>query len=512
MPPRGEAPVAFEGGEGRDQLVELGGGNLIPGFEEGLLGSSAGETRTVELAFPADYGAEHLAGRDASFEITVKEVKDKRLPEVDEDFAIDAGFDSVEELRAGHPGRLLEAEEQKIEDEFREAALDAAVAQAQVPITPALDEARAKEMWERMLHSLSHRGISREAYLQIAGREEAEILADMQPDAEQALRREAVVTAIVAAEGIVPSEEDLLVAIGPVAEREGVEPEKLLADLRRAGRLEEVREDLAARQAVELVAEHAKPISVEQAAAREQLWTPEQEAGRGGRRPRSPRVFGRRIVRPLGSAEGIEQGKRNKARTMSPLVLAGGIRPPPNPIIKARTMSPLVPMVVEQTSRGERAFDIYSRLLNERIIFLGTPVDDQIANLIVAQLLHLESEDPEKDISIYINSPGGSVYAGLAIYDTMQFVKPDVQTICVGIAMSMGALLLAGGAAGKRMALPNAKILIHQVSSSFRARRRTSRSTPRRSSTCANGWTRSSRSTRKRSSRTSGKTRSATTS
>jgi ATP-dependent Clp protease protease subunit len=130
-------------------------------------------------------------------------------------------------------------------------------------------------------------------------------------------------------------------------------------------------------------------------------------------------------------------------------------------------MSPLVPMVVEQTSRGERAFDIYSRLLNERIIFLGTPVDDQIANLIVAQLLHLESEDPEKDVSIYVNSPGGSVYAGLAIYDTMQFIKPDVQTICVGIAMSMGALLLAGGAEGKRMALPNAKILIHQVSSSF---------------------------------------------
>jgi ATP-dependent Clp protease, protease subunit len=124
-------------------------------------------------------------------------------------------------------------------------------------------------------------------------------------------------------------------------------------------------------------------------------------------------------------------------------------------------------MVVEQTSRGERAFDIYSRLLSERIIFLGTPVDDQIANLIVAQLLHLESEDPDKDISLYINSPGGSVYAGLAIYDTMRFIKPDVSTICVGIAMSMGAFLLAGGAQGKRMALPNAKILIHQVSSGF---------------------------------------------
>jgi ATP-dependent Clp protease protease subunit len=124
-------------------------------------------------------------------------------------------------------------------------------------------------------------------------------------------------------------------------------------------------------------------------------------------------------------------------------------------------------MVVEQTSRGERAFDIYSRLLNERIIFLGTPVTEDIANLIVAQLIHLESEDPDKDVSIYVNSPGGSVYAGLAIYDTMQYIKPDVQTICVGVAMSMGALLLAGGAPGKRMATPNSKILIHQVSAGF---------------------------------------------
>ncbi len=124
-------------------------------------------------------------------------------------------------------------------------------------------------------------------------------------------------------------------------------------------------------------------------------------------------------------------------------------------------------MVVEQTSRGERSFDIYSRLLNERIIFLGTAVNDDIANLIVAQMIHLESEDPDKDISLYINSPGGSVYAGLAIYDTMQYIKPDVQTICVGIAMSMGALLLSGGKAGKRMATPNSKILIHQVSAGY---------------------------------------------
>ena len=127
----------------------------------------------------------------------------------------------------------------------------------------------------------------------------------------------------------------------------------------------------------------------------------------------------------------------------------------------------LVPIVIEQTSRGERSFDIYSRLLNERIVFLGTEIDDHVANLVIAQLLHLESDDPDKDIFLYINSPGGSVYSGLAIYDTMQFIKPDVQTICVGIAMSMGALLLAAGTEGKRTALPNAKILIHQVSGGF---------------------------------------------
>jgi ATP-dependent Clp protease protease subunit len=128
---------------------------------------------------------------------------------------------------------------------------------------------------------------------------------------------------------------------------------------------------------------------------------------------------------------------------------------------------PLVPMVVEQTARGERSFDIYSRLLNDRVVFLGGPVDEETANLIVAQLVHLESDDPDKDISLYINSPGGSIYAGMAIYDTMQFIRPDVQTICYGIAMSMGSLLLAGGASGKRMALPNSRILIHQPSGGF---------------------------------------------
>jgi ATP-dependent Clp protease protease subunit len=138
-----------------------------------------------------------------------------------------------------------------------------------------------------------------------------------------------------------------------------------------------------------------------------------------------------------------------------------------HPVVERITAMPLVPMVIEQSARGERSFDIYSRLLNERIVFIGTPIDEDVANLVVAQLLHLESEDPDKDISLYINSPGGHVYAGLAIYDTMRFVVPDVTTICFGIAMSMGSLLLAGGTPGKRMALPNSRILIHQPSGGY---------------------------------------------
>jgi trigger factor len=269
----------FKGGEGRDQLVELGSGNLIPGFEEGLEGAGAGETRTVELAFPSDYSSQELAGRDASFQITVKEVKHKQLPEVNEDFAVDMGFDSVEELKQDIRTRLGESDAKRVEAEFREAALDAAVQGAQVRTPEALVQAKAREMWERMLHSLSHRGISREAYLKITGREEEQAISELAPEAAQSLRREAVIAAVVALEEIAPSESELIEAIAPVAEREGMEPQKLLEDLRKSGRIEGVREDLAARQAVELIAAEAISIPMERAQAREQLWTPESQSG-----------------------------------------------------------------------------------------------------------------------------------------------------------------------------------------------------------------------------------------
>jgi trigger factor len=267
----------FPGGEGRDQLIELGSGNLIPGFEEGLLGSGAGEERTVALSFPADYPNADLAGRDASFAVTVKEVKLKELPPIDDDLAIDTGFDDLEELRGDIRERLLEAEQEKIQAEFRQAALDEAVAAATIPVTDELVKARAGEMLERMLHSLSHRGISRDAYLQIVGRSAEEILAEMEPEAEQALRREALITAVVAAEGISPSEEDLIEALRPTAERENMEPEQLLSELDGAGRLDEIREDLAAREAIDLISASAKPIAPAAAEAREKLWTPEKE-------------------------------------------------------------------------------------------------------------------------------------------------------------------------------------------------------------------------------------------
>jgi trigger factor len=267
----------FKGGEGRDQLVELGSGNLIPGFEEGLEGAEAGETRTIDLAFPADYPAQELAGKEASFEVTVKEVKHKKLPEVDESFAVEMGFDSVDELGEDIRMRLSEAEEKRVDEEFREAALDAAVANAHVDTPEALVKAKAGEMWDRMLHSLSHRGISREMYLKITGREEADLISELLPEAAQALRREAVLAAIVAAEEIVPSEDELLEVVTPTAEREKIEPQKLLEDLRQSGRIEDLAEDLAARQAVEWIAEHSRPIPFEQAQAREKLWTPESE-------------------------------------------------------------------------------------------------------------------------------------------------------------------------------------------------------------------------------------------
>jgi trigger factor len=249
----------FAGGEGRDHLLELGSNQFIPGFEEQLVGTSAGDEKVVELEFPEDYGsAPHLAGKPAQFEVTVHEVKAKNIPELDDDFATEAGgFDSVDELREDIASRMREADERRIEAEFREAALDAVVSGATVEIPDSLVEARARELWDQMLHSLSHRGINKDAYLRIAQKTEDELLEEARPDAEQALRREAVLAAVIEAEGIEPSDGDILDALQQTALSQGVEPEKLRKRLEQQGRLDELKEDLAQRQAVELLAERA---------------------------------------------------------------------------------------------------------------------------------------------------------------------------------------------------------------------------------------------------------------
>jgi trigger factor len=272
----------FAGGEGRDQLVELGSGRLVPGFEDQLQGAKAGDERTVTITFPEDYNATELAGREALFAVTVKEVKRKDLPELDDEFASDAaGFDTLAELREDVATKLREADEQRVEAEFREAVLDAVVGASTVDVPETLVDARARELWDRMLHSLSHQGISKDAYLRIAGRDEEDIVAEAKPDAEQALRREAVIAAVVEAEAIDPSEGDVLDALQASAARERTTPEKLRDRLEKAGRLDELREDLAQRAAIDLLAESAAAISVDQAKARDKLWTPDKGEAEG---------------------------------------------------------------------------------------------------------------------------------------------------------------------------------------------------------------------------------------
>ena len=283
---------SVEGLEARDELIELGDGRLAPEMEQALKDASAGDERRVEVAFPADHRSSQVAGKTAVFEVIVKEVKRKRLPELDNDFAGDAaGFDTLEELKDDLRAKLQEADRQAIEAEFREAALDAAVAEADIDLPDALVEARAREMWQQLTHALEHQGVSKEAYLRVTGKREEELVAEARPDAERALRREAVIAALIEAEGIDPSEEQLLEALEGAAAREGTSPGKLLARVREAGRVETLRRDAAARQALDLLASEAKPISVEKAKARDKLWTPgKQEAARPGGQPEASRA------------------------------------------------------------------------------------------------------------------------------------------------------------------------------------------------------------------------------
>jgi trigger factor len=278
---------AFQGGTAEDYLLGLGSGQLIEGFEEQLVGAEAGEEREVEVTFPSDYQAEHLAGKDAVFKVKVKEVREKVLPELDDDFASDASeFETMEELRADIREKVGAALGSRAEEDFRLAAIDAAVEAASVEVPDHLATARAEERWERMERQLAGRGMDPNAFLQMQGKTREELIAETKPDAEKELKREAVVTAIAEAEGIEVSEEEMIEALEHSAEHERTTAEKLLERLRKSGRDSMVREDLRAQKAIELVAEHAKPIPkeeadarAEKAEAREKILAPEGEKG-----------------------------------------------------------------------------------------------------------------------------------------------------------------------------------------------------------------------------------------
>jgi trigger factor len=274
---------AFEGGKASDYLLELGSGQLIEGFEEQLTGAAGGETRSVEVTFPDDYQADQLAGEDAVFTVEVKEVREKVLPELDDDFASEASeFDSVDELRADIAKRLAEAVGQRAEQDFRVAAIDAAAAEAGLELPEELATARATERWERVERQLAGRGMSPDSFLQMQGKTREQMIEESRPEAEEELKREAVLAAIADAEEIEVSEDEMVEALAHSAEHERTTPEKLLKRLRESGRDAMIRDDIRFRKAIDLVAGSAKPIPLEQAEAREKIWTPEKERKEAG--------------------------------------------------------------------------------------------------------------------------------------------------------------------------------------------------------------------------------------
>jgi trigger factor len=271
----------FEGSQSKDFLIELGSEGLLPEFDAALAGASAGDEREVEVTFPEDHRPEDLAGKTAKFEVTVKEVREKDLPELDDVFAAEASeFDTLDELRESIRGRISEAFERRAEAEFREAAVEAAAAAAKIDIPHDLVHARAHEMWDRIERQLAARGIDPQAYAQMQGKDRHDLINDAEEGAEKALRREAVLEAVADAEGIEPTEADLLEALGP-GEGEN-DPKRLVDRLRETGRDGVLRDEVRMRKAVDVISESAQPIPVEQAEAREKIWTPEKGEGEAG--------------------------------------------------------------------------------------------------------------------------------------------------------------------------------------------------------------------------------------
>jgi trigger factor len=268
---------AFDGGEASDYMVELGRGTLLEDLESGLTGAAAGDERDIPVSFPEDYGAEQVAGKDAVFKVTVKDVREKHLPQLDDDFASEASeFETLAELRDEIGRRVSEAVERQADSAFRDAALDAAADAAEIELPDEVVQGRAEEMFERFQRTLERQGIGAEAYLRMSGKTREELIADSRTEAERSLRREATLVAVAEAEGIEVGDDEMLEALRPAGDGDG-DPAQVLERLKETGRDAMLREELRMRKAAELIADSAKPIPLEQAAAREKIWTPEKE-------------------------------------------------------------------------------------------------------------------------------------------------------------------------------------------------------------------------------------------
>ena len=411
-----------------DELYQVGSSTAGTDLDSNLRGAKAGDI----LKFNVEHPDPEIG--EVTFQVLVKEVKEKVLPEVTDEWAMEAWeLDSVEELRKDIRYQLEAV--RKVENAFvmRGRVVEALVELVDEEVPEALVSAELEHRLRGLIQRVTKEGLDLGAWLQATGRTQEDVILELRNDSVAAAKLDLALKAVAELEGIEADDAEIDSEIARLAEKTGKKAAAMRRELDGAGQLPAVRSDLRKSKALEWLIGQTEYVDEEGQPIDRSFLFPSDEAD--------------------AESEAADAAQETPAEVEGPDRRGSVIQP---------IYNYLVPTVIEQTNRGERAFDIYSRLLKERIIFLGTPIDDTVANLVMAQLLHLESEDSDKDINLYINSPGGEITGLFAIYDTMQFIKPDIATYCMGQAASAAAVLLAAGTKGKRHALPHSRILLHQ--------------------------------------------------
>jgi trigger factor/ATP-dependent Clp endopeptidase proteolytic subunit ClpP len=412
---------SVEGLTATDYLYEVGSGIVVPLLDEQLHGKRPGDIVVFDDTLPERFG--DRADEEVSFQVLVKDAKKKVLPELTDEWVGEVSeFDTVDALKDDIRTRLDIYARVQASMAVREKIFEAA---AELVADDVPDTLVNSEM-ERRLHDLAHRleeqgiGMTIPQYLAATGQDQQEFVDNVRVGAIEAVRADLALRAVIAQEEIEATDEELDAEIDQLAERMNEKPAKVRKDLERRGVVEAVRSDIARGKALAFLIEHAEVVDAD----------------------------GEIVDLSLPQPTTTDDDGRNRRGAES--------------VIEPIQNAFYIPNVTEQTARGAETRSVFDRLLKDRIIFLGTPIDDVVSNIVIAQLLHLESEDPDKDISIYINSPGGEITGLFAMYDTMQFIKPDISTICLGQAASAAAVILASGTPGKRYILPHSRVLIHQ--------------------------------------------------